>query len=88
MEENLLLNCAKASNSSYYVPSVRYLPATGISLRLCVLLTHIPRVCMSTLPKVSHLKRVDGKVFHLWSLFTSKTVLPHISATLLIYTHV
>lgn len=73
----------KATNSSYCAPSVRCLPHIDIGLRLRVLVTHIPCVCMSTFPKA---RGIHGKVFHLRPLFTWITVFPHMKVMPLIYT--
>ena len=70
----------KASSSSSAVPSVGCLPAIDTGFSVCVLVTHIPCVCACQhLPKPATW-RADGKVLHLWSLFTRITVFLHMQS--------
>lgn len=69
----------KATNSSYSAPAVRCLPDIGIGFSLCVLVTHIPCVCMSTFPKALHLRARWKSFSPTASIYKDNSVSPHVS---------
>lgn len=72
----------KATNSSHSVPSVRCLPDIAIGSRLCVLVTHIPCVCMSTFPKARHPRSWWKSFSPTLYIYKDNSVSPHVSNAL------